>query len=101
LECGSIVIGYLIMTAMSSTTLAARFGVLAAIGVVVAIVTCAMIKDPSPTIRKQPNTKKPHGRTYTQPKEVPLVHLGNAHKVFHVHDLLLSALYVDDADAAL
>lgn len=42
----SIVVGYLIMTVMSGTSLAARFGVLAAIGVAVAVITCAMIKDP-------------------------------------------------------
>ncbi|NCC66609.1 MAG: MFS transporter [Clostridia bacterium] len=54
----SIVIGYLIMTAMSSTTLAARFGVLAAIGVVVAVVTCAMIKDPRSDYKKTAGHKK-------------------------------------------
>ncbi len=53
----SIVIGYLIMTVMSGTPLAARFGILAFIGIAVAIITCAMIKDP-PAGNKQTFEKK-------------------------------------------
>ncbi len=42
----SMVVGYVIMTVMSGTPLAVRFGILAFIGIAVAILTCAMIKDP-------------------------------------------------------
>jgi len=42
----SIVVGYVIMTVMSETPLAARFGILAFIGVAVAVLTCTLIKDP-------------------------------------------------------
>lgn len=42
----SIVVGYVLMTLMSGTPLSYRFGAMAIIGIVVAFVTCAMVKDP-------------------------------------------------------
>jgi len=53
----SIVVGYVLMTLMSGTSLGARFGILAVIAVVVAVLTCAMIKDP-PVDYKQSSERK-------------------------------------------
>ena len=53
----SIVVGYLIMTVMSESSLAARFGILAVIGVAVAVITCLMIKDPPVNYEEARKTK--------------------------------------------
>lgn len=68
----SIVIGFLLMDAMSGTSLGMRFGVLAAIGVVVAIITCAMIKDPQAVYRQAAVHEKASRKTiYPSPKQYP------------------------------
>lgn len=53
----SIVIGYLLMNAMSRTPLELRFGTLALIGIAVAIITCILIKDP-PAVGRQSSGNK-------------------------------------------
>ena len=68
----SIVVGYLIMTVMGGTSLAARFGVLAIIGVAVAVITCAMIKDPPANYDEVSKNKKSSlGSIYPSVKKYP------------------------------
>ena len=48
----AIVFGYVLMSVMEKSSLAARFGILAVIGIVVAVITCAMIVDPPQRYQK-------------------------------------------------
>lgn len=68
----SMVVGYLLMLAMGSVSLAWRFGTLAIIGVIVAIITCAMIKDPPAEYKRPIGHKKASLKDlYPSPKKYP------------------------------
>ena len=68
----SMVVGYVIMMVMSGTPLSWRFGVLAIIGVAVALITCAMIKDPPVDYRQTPAHKASSWKNvYPSPKKYP------------------------------